>query len=590
MVISPSFPQTLFFQSEIERSELQKVLFDVENWQKLDKTIENLTFSKGFISNKEFITKKQELKIKFFKVPELKFQIEETEVFNYSLSYPQDHKLYLQAQTIFGSIKLTFVIFSNVFFGGNQSLTNLECSFETQTWSPLINFFYGNLINTINQLLLKVLDKAKENQQKRIKEDLNKDILRILPQLTQPQLTQKQKYLHRDENDTRETHFCLGEMLNQKVYLEINARYRHIFLLGEGSEQYLEQLFLQDIKLGYGACLLGDCDNLHILDKIPEHRRCDLVIFTDSQIEHKFNIFDSSILGINPNGFLRSNSLAYLLVESLKIKEIQKSTLLDFLTYSGRLVMYTWQEGNTLLDFKKILEDQTIANFRLSKCTDLETRKNWNKANEEIRNNPELQSFLQQILVDLDLILQEKIAQELLLSPQSTFDLRQIMDNNKILIISLTKTSQKTAEFITKMLIYDISIQGMARGDALSYNFDGSTTQINPQKRQPFFVHIKNKNAENYPSDMYAEALEEIRMYRVGFCLQSSQIIESKILHNCINKLIFPCSFSDAESLAVEFAPLKKTEIAKPNYGTFNCRILSQGDRLRPLNVNLIKL
>lgn len=581
MVISPIFPQTLFFQSEVEMSELQRVLSDVENWQKLDKTIESLIFSTNFVSEKDFgFTKKQEFRIKFFKVPSLIFQIWETEIFD--ISYSQKHKLYLQTQTIFGFIKVKFVIFSNSFFGTNQQLTNLECSFETQIWSPLINFFYGNLVNAINQLLLKILEKIKQNQQKRIKEDLNKDILRILPQLTQ-----KQKYLG-DENETRETRFCLGEILNQKVYLEINARYRHVFLLGEGSDQYLEQLFLQDINLGYGACLLGVSDNLDILEQIPEYRRHDLVIFTDSQIEHKFNIFDSSISGINPNGFLRSNSLAYLLVESLKIKEIQKSTLLDFLTYSGMLVMYSWQEGNTLLDFKKILEDQTIANFRLSKCTDLETRKNWNKANEEIRNNPELQSFLQQILVDLDLILQEKIAQELLLSPQSTFDLRQIMDNNKILIISLTKTSQKTAEFITKMLICNIFIQGMVRSDALSYNFDGSTTQINPQKRQPFFVHIKN--AENYLLDLYAEALEEIRMYRVGFCLQSSQIIQSKILHNCINKLIFSCSLADAESLAVEFAPLKKAEIAKPNYGTFNCRIMSQGDRLRPLNVNLIEL
>ncbi len=410
----------------------------------------------------------------------------------------------------------------------------------------------------------------------------------------------KQKYLYRDENDTRETHFCLGEISNQKVYLEIEARYRHIYLLGEQSDQYLEQLFLQDIKLGYGACLLGCRDNLDILGKIPEYRRCDLVIFTDSQIEHKFNIFDSGGSGLNQNlnqnsflrteamAYLRAETLAYLLIEHLKTKEMEKLVLLHFLTYSSMLVMYTWEEGNTLLDFKKILEDETVANFRLQKCTNLETRKNWNKTNEEIRNNPELQKFLQQILTGLGFILQEKIVQELLLSPQSTFDLRQIMDNNKILIISLTKASQKTAYFITKMLISNIFIQGMSRNDALSYNFDGSTTQINPQKRQPFFVHIKN--AENYLLDLYAAALEDIRMYRIGFNLQSSQIIQPKILQNCANKLIFPCSLTDAESLVREFSPLEKTEIAKPILGTFNCRIMSQGDRLRLLNVNLIEL
>lgn len=198
--------------------------------------------------------------------------------------------------------------------------------------------------------------------------------------------------------------------------------------------------------------------------------------------------------------------------------------------------MQTWECGNTLLDYKKVLEDETFANIRLQKCENLKIVKAWQKENQEIKNNLELKNILKQILMDLSLILEEKLCKELILAEKSTFNLRQMIDNGKILIISFNKLSQKTTDFITKSLIATLFINGMARNDNLSYNTDGTLSQVYPQNRQYFFIHIKN--SEKYILDFYGESLEEVRNYRVGFNLQSFDINNEKVLLNCGNKLV----------------------------------------------------
>lgn len=113
----------------------------------------------------------------------------------------------------------------------------------------------------------------------------------------------------------------MGQILHQNIYLEINSRCRHTYLLGQKSNDYLEQLFLQDLTLGYGTCLIGNYNNLNILEKIPKKRQQDIVILTDFDTQQKFNPFDFDKLSNNNDQYIQkvliANSLSYLLLENI---------------------------------------------------------------------------------------------------------------------------------------------------------------------------------------------------------------------------------------------------------------------------------
>lgn len=134
---------------------------------------------------------------------------------------------------------------------------------------------------------------------------------------------------------------------------------------------------------------------------------------------------------------------------------------------------------------------------------------------------------------------------------------------------------------------------GMGRSDGLRYNEDGTTEEITPDQRPPFFVYIDEM--QNFLFDAIPKALEEIRKYKIGFYLAHQFIkqvivsgderIKDSIMANCATKFIYRCSADDAKYLESEFTPLSVPDIANPEARTYNAIMLVDGQRTSPFNI-----
>ena len=96
------------------------------------------------------------------------------------------------------------------------------------------------------------------------------------------------------------------------------------------------------------------------------------------------------------------------------------------------------------------------------------------------------------------------LLQPILGQPKSSFDLRQIMDEGKILLVNLAKgkIGQDVAFLLGALLTTKIGLAALGRAD------------VPEEERRDFFLYADE--ASSYTSLAFANALAELRKYRLG--------------------------------------------------------------------------
>jgi len=130
-------------------------------------------------------------------------------------------------------------------------------------------------------------------------------------------------------------------------------------------------------------------------------------------------------------------------------------------------------------------------------------------------------------------------------SPQSSFNLREVMDTKKILLIKLDKGKLKdSADMLGSLLLAKIQMTAFSRSD------------IPQNKRIPFYLYIDE--FQNFASESFSIVLSEARKYGLSLIMAHqtlSQIptdLRSLILGNAGIQVYFRINRKDAELLAKE--------------------------------------
>lgn len=133
----------------------------------------------------------------------------------------------------------------------------------------------------------------------------------------------------------------------------------------------------------------------------------------------------------------------------------------------------------------------------------------------------------------------------LLSRPKSTFNLREVMDEGKVLLVNLEKGRLKdNAALLGSLLMAKIQMAAFSRSDL-------------PQgKRKRFYLYIDE--FQDFATESFIETLAEARKY--GLCLvmahqnlsQLPRRLQDSILTNCGVQFYFRVSREDAERLAKE--------------------------------------
>lgn len=355
-------------------------------------------------------------------------------------------------------------------------------------------------------------------------------------------------------------------------------RRSHTWLVGKtgtGKSTLIETMIRQDLRAGEGLALLDPHGDLieKVLRQVPEERKNDLIYFNVPDV--------SNPLGFNPLESVpplkRPLAAAGLLDVFKKIWADSWGPRLEHILRNALLALFDQPEA-TLADVLRLLDDRDYRRMVAVRVFNTQVRDFWLREfeNYPARFRAEAISPLQN---KVGAFLSDPILNRILTQPKSTFDLRRVMDEGKILLVNLAKgrIGENSAALLGALLVTKIGLAGLSR------------TDVAEEDRRDFFVYLDE--FQNFTTLSLTNMLSELRKYRTSLLLSQqfmSQLdpeVRDAILGNVGTIISFRVGTADAEILAREFYPEVREEdlINLPNYHIY-LKLMVDGVVSRPFS------
>ncbi len=328
-------------------------------------------------------------------------------------------------------------------------------------------------------------------------------------------------------------------------------RSRHMYVIGKtgmGKSTLLENMAIQDIKNGHGICFVdphGKTADL-LLDYVPENRIKDVLYFApfDMDFPVSFNIMED--VGADKrhlvvNGLMATFEKIWVDAWSARMAYILQNTLLALLEYPG----------STLLGVNRMLVDKEYRKLVVNNVTDPSVRSFW---------VDEFAKYTDRYTQEATPAIQNKVGQftsnplirNIVGQSKSTFDLRKLMDERKIIIVNLSKgkVGEGNANLLGSMFITKIYLAAMSRADV---------TETELQKLPNFYLYVDE--FQSFANKSFADILSEARKYKLNLTLahqyieQMEEEVSAAVFGNVGTMAVFRVGAFDAEFLEKEFAP-----------------------------------
>lgn len=354
-------------------------------------------------------------------------------------------------------------------------------------------------------------------------------------------------------SDDKVTYFAETDSRNKKIKFGIKAkdRTRHMYVIGKtgmGKSTLLENMAVQDIQSGEGLCFIdphGKTAEL-LLNYVPEHRIKDVLYFApfDTDFPASFNVmedvgYDKRHLVVS--GLMSTFKKIWVDAWSARMEYILGNTLLALLEYPGA----------TLLGVNKMLSDKAYRKKVVDNISDPAVKSFW---------VDEFAKYTEKFAAEATPAIQNKIGQftnnplirNIIGQPKSSFDIRKMMDERKIIIVNLSKgrVGESNANLLGAMLITKIYLAAMSRADVAE-----KTLKTLPN----FYLFVDE--FQSFANESFADILSEARKYKLNLTIahqyieQMSEEVRAAVFGNVGTMIVFRVGAYDAEVLEKEFAP-----------------------------------
>lgn len=353
--------------------------------------------------------------------------------------------------------------------------------------------------------------------------------------------------------DEKITYFAETDSRNKRINFGIktNDRSRHMYVIGKtgmGKSTVLENMAIQDIQSGEGMAFIdphGKSADL-LLEYVPEERINDVVYFAPFDMDNPvaFNVMED----VGPDkrhlvvsGLMSAFKKIWVDAWSARMEYILSNTLRALLEYPGA----------TLLGINKMLSDKDYRKKVVDNIKDVSVKSFW---------VDEFAKYTERFAAEATPAIQNKVGQftsnplirNIVGQSKSTFDLRKMMDQRKIIIINLSKgrVGEDNANLLGSMLITKIYLAAMSRADV-------SESQLN--KLPNFYLYVDE--FQSFANESFANILSEARKYKLALTIahqyieQMSEEVRAAVFGNVGTMATFRVGAFDAEILEKEFAP-----------------------------------
>lgn len=363
------------------------------------------------------------------------------------------------------------------------------------------------------------------------------------------------------ENPERVTYFAATDSRGKYVPFGIKSkdRDRHMYVIGKtgmGKSTLLENMAIQDIRNGEGFAFIdphgGTVD--HILDFIPENRIKDVVYFAPFDMEHPiaFNVMED--VGYDKRHLVVSGLMATF----KKIWEDAWSARMEYILTNTLLALLEYPDA-TLLGVNRMYTDKVYRQKVVDNVKDPVVKDFWTK---------EFANYGDRYTQEATPAIQNKIGQftgnplirNIIGQSKSSFDIRTMMDEKKILIINLSKglVGETNMRLLGSMLTTRIFLGAMSRADLPAAGL---------AKLPNFYFYVDE--FQNFANETFAEILSEARKYKLNLIIahqyieQMEEEVRDAVFGNVGTTVVFRVGPFDAEVLETIFMPrFTKEDIA----------------------------
>ena len=375
--------------------------------------------------------------------------------------------------------------------------------------------------------------------------------------------------------------------VEKQIRLGINDRRRHTYIIGQTGmckSKLLENLAYQDIMDGKGFCFIdphGDSAE-ELLGMIPRSRMDDVIYFNPSDTENPlgFNIFEIESPEDMDFVISETNSMLKSLYDPGNTGVV--GPRMENIVRNAALLLMSDPEGGTFMDIPKVLVDPEFAKQKIKYLRNQRAIDFWTKewpASQRSNDAGELVSWV----VSKWAPFESGLINNIIGQKKSAFNIRELMDNNKILLVNLSKgkLGEAAAKLLGMVFVMKFQAAAMSRAD------------IPEDERKDFCLFVDE--FQNFATDSFESILSEARKYRLNlilanqFTTQLKDSIKDAIFGNVPNKIVGRVGIDDAEVLQKAFTPTFTAEdlTKTPNYNSITT-VLVNGFPSAPFTMKLL--
>lgn len=387
-----------------------------------------------------------------------------------------------------------------------------------------------------------------------------------------------------------------GIVLGKNVYrgeetlirLGDSDRRRHLYAIGmtgTGKSTFFESMILQDIRNGKGVAVFDPHGELveNLLAKVPKERAEDIIYFDPSDT--------SRPMGLNLLEWKTKEQKDFLVQEAVQIfyklfdpngqgfigpqfEHWMRNAALTLMDYPG---------GGTLIEIPKLFTDDGFREERIAHITDPTVKSFWTQqlAKTADFHKSEMYNYF---ISKFGRFMTNATMRNIIGQPKSAFDLREVMDSGKILLINLAKgeIGEINSNLLGMIFVARLFTAALSRSD------------VDEEARRDFYLYVDE--FQNFATDTFSSILSEARKFRLDLNITNQYIaqipepIRDAIIGNVGSLITFRIGVPDAEFMVKQFEQIADQNDLT-NIDSFNCyaKLLVNNTPTKPFSMQTIK-
>lgn len=373
------------------------------------------------------------------------------------------------------------------------------------------------------------------------------------------------------------------------VHMKDDDRRRHFYVIGQtgtGKTVFLKNMIIQDIEKGKGVCFIDPhgSDLQDILARIPASRIDDVIYFNPGDVSRPMglNMLEYDERYPEQKTFI-VNELLGIFNKLFDMKVAGGPMFEQYFRNAVLLAMDDPASGNTLFEVSRVLSDKAFREYKLSRSTNPIVKNFWKEVAEKAGGDASLQNMVPYITSKFDNFLANDIMRPIIAQEKSAFNFRQVMDEEKILLVNLSKgrLGDLNANLLGLIVVGKLLMASLSRVD------------MPEEQRKDFYLYIDE--FQNVTTDSIATILSEARKYKLNLIIahqfigQLEEGIKRAVFGNVGSMGAFRVGAEDAEVLEKQFEPVFNSQDLL-NIDNYNAclRLLIDGQTTRPFSIKTL--